>query len=484
MSKVYLARVEVLPGSFRDVALKTMRADATVEGTSARDFIEEARLAGAANHPNLVSVREVGFAEEGVFLVMDYVDGVTLEQLATCARGAGERLPVPIAVRILSDLLAGLHAAHDLSDEEGQPLGLVHRDVSPQNVLVGTDGVTRLTDFGIAKARTRESFTRTGAVKGKVVYMSPEQARGQLLDRRSDVWGAGVLAWELLTGRKLRRGETEAASLIALVSERPPRASSVCPDLLPALDDAVASALTLKPADRCSSADELRRRLLNAIRGHEEPADAADVGTFVQRVAGHLIQERRARRAEALSRSISFPGATAVTAVTQQVGPPRPRRSRWKSGGVVGIGIALVALGTMWSLRRTTSEARSEEAPASAVESAPLASPPPSPTASASAAEPAMRARSALKIRANAAIAVIHIGARRLAIEPPAAEVSVDLEEGEREGALDLLVKAADGRGSRLRMIEGQDAAFVEFPAPVRARGEPIDPRAISPFKP
>ena len=150
-------------------------------------------------HPMIVPVMDVGQSEDGFYLVMDYVDGASLsEVMKQC-----NPLPRGIALRILSDVLQGLHAAHTAKDEKGRDLGIVHRDFSPQNILVGTDGRSRLTDFGIARATTRAEYTRTGLVKGKVAYMSPEQAEGKALDARTDVWAAGVVAWEMFSAKRM-----------------------------------------------------------------------------------------------------------------------------------------------------------------------------------------------------------------------------------------------------------------------------------------
>src|SRR5262249_9663581 len=160
----------------------------------------------------------------------------------------------------------------ELTDEGGAPLKIVHRDFSPQNILIGKDGLTRLTDFGIAKSASREVFTRTGIVKGKLGYMAPEQARGRAVDRRCDVWAAGVVAWELVTGERLLPPGDEMERLMRLVNEDPARARSVRSDVPPAICDAIAAALTRDIEKRTATADELRRALVAG----SEVADAAE----------------------------------------------------------------------------------------------------------------------------------------------------------------------------------------------------------------
>jgi hypothetical protein len=204
-----------------------------------------------------------------------------------------ETVPRPIAMRILIDALSGLHAAHEAKDPDGRPLDLVHRDVSPQNILVGVDGVVRLTDFGIAKVATRLRLTRTGVVKGKAAYMSPEQARAQPIDRRTDVFAAGVLAWELLAGKGMYPAMNEMATMLLIISNDAPRLSTAVPDIDPAIDEAIAHALARDPAARMATADELRRRLLAASGG--EVADVADVAAYVSEAVGSSIADRRSR---------------------------------------------------------------------------------------------------------------------------------------------------------------------------------------------
>ena len=218
MATVYLARVAVVGDVHREVALKLMHPFLNAEGReSTVSLVEEAKLAVRIRHPIVVSVVEVGDSPHGVFLVMEYVEGDTLSGLHRAVRAEGALMPLPIAGRILVDALAGLHAAHELRDDDGLLLDLVHRDFSPQNILVGTDGVTRLTDFGVAKASGRVNVTSSGIIKGKVAYMAPEQALGKRVDRRCDVWAAGVVAWEILAGQRLYRSEDQVAMLLKIV---------------------------------------------------------------------------------------------------------------------------------------------------------------------------------------------------------------------------------------------------------------------------
>jgi serine/threonine-protein kinase len=289
MATVYLARAKGPGGFERNVALKLTHARLRDQPSFALEMLDEAKLAARIRHPNVVSVLDVGDDPLGVFLVMEYVEGDTLNGLVR----RGGPLPPRIGARILVDALAGLHAAHELTDAQGVPLGLVHRDFSPQNLLVGIDGVTRLTDFGIAKAASRLAHTSTGVVKGKVSYMSPEQARGMQLDRRSDLWAAGVVAWEIVAGRRLYAHDREA--LDKVVSEVPPRLRQVKWGVDPALDDAVALALDSRIGTRPRTAADFRARLVEAFRAGAGIAETDEVAAHVSALLASELAERSAR---------------------------------------------------------------------------------------------------------------------------------------------------------------------------------------------
>jgi eukaryotic-like serine/threonine-protein kinase len=294
MATVYLGRVHVVGEVYREVALKLMHPFIHAEGReAATSLIEEAKLAVRIRHPNVIPVVEVGEGPQGVFLVMEYVEGDTLSAINRVMRNENRTVPLPIAARIITDALAGLHAAHELKDDLGQPFHLVHRDFSPQNILVGVDGISRLTDFGIAKAAGRMGTTSSGVIKGKVSYMAPEQALGKKVDRRCDIWAAGVVVWELLVGRRLYKQDDQVATLLKIVSEAPPRVTTVRPDVPQVLDDLVAEALCVDVDKRIPSAAEFRRRLNEAWKLCGGVAEAAEVGEFAAKVAATKLESRR-----------------------------------------------------------------------------------------------------------------------------------------------------------------------------------------------
>ena len=301
MATVYLARARGIGGFEREVALKLMHAHLQESSDFADDLVEEAKLAVRIRHSNVASVLDVGEDPLGIYLVMDFIEGDTLSGLLKFAASRGEKVPLRIGLRVLVDALAGLHAAHECKDVSGKPLGIVHRDFSPQNILVGLDGVARLADFGIARAATRLSQTNTGMVKGKIAYMAPEQARGESVDRRCDVWAAGVVAWQVVTGKKLHEAENDLAVLLKIATVEPPRLRTLDRTVSPALEEAVASALTMPLDKRCPTASAFRHALVTAARAKDALAEHEEVAEYVERAVGPRIAARRARIAELLA---------------------------------------------------------------------------------------------------------------------------------------------------------------------------------------
>lgn len=264
MATVYLAHSTGLAGFEREVALKLTHGHLLHNPEFVTALMDEARLAGRIRHPNVVSVHDVGEDGDRVYIVMDYVEGDSLAGLQRKLKKRDALLPLPIALRILDDVLGGLHAAHELRDTDGTSMGVVHRDVTPHNILIGVDGVSRLTDFGVAKAASRLTNTATGLVKGKIAYLAPEQARGQRIDRTCDVWAAGVVAWELFSGMRLHDGLNDAALMLKIVRDAPMRLSHLRSDIPRPIDEAVAGALTLDPRARHASAEVFAEVLVRA----------------------------------------------------------------------------------------------------------------------------------------------------------------------------------------------------------------------------
>lgn len=293
MAEVFVGRLVGEGGFIRYVAIKRMLPHLAEDARFVQMFLDEGRLAGHVSSPHVVPVLDVGRDDEGaLFIVMELVRGVALHGLIVAARKGDERLvPLDVALTILSDAARGLHDAHEAVTPLGEPMALVHRDISPQNLLVGVDGRTRITDFGVARAIQRNTATVAGELKGKLGYFAPEQAKGQV-DRRTDVFALGIVAWEMLVGRRLFDGDSPLERLEKVQRMPIPSARSLRPEIPAELDAVVSRALQRDPSERFQTAGELAAALRQAgVR----PADADEVGAFVRATIPDALQTLEAR---------------------------------------------------------------------------------------------------------------------------------------------------------------------------------------------
>ena len=298
MATVFLARLSGVAGFQRLVAIKRLHPHLAREPEFVEMFLDEARLAARIHHPNVVPIQEVGESDQGYYLVMDYIEGDTLARVLAKAAKTNSTVPYGVTIRILLDTLAGLHAAHEMKDDHGEPLQIVHRDVSPQNILVGVDGVARVVDFGVARAATRLSTTRSGQLKGKLAYMAPEQARGAGVDRRADLFACGIVLWEALATKRLFKGDGEAETLNRVLYEPIMPPSSVRPDVPKALEDICMKALSRDVDQRFATAQDFGDELEKAARALGSVGSVRDVAECLQEVIGvDLTQQRDAVRA-------------------------------------------------------------------------------------------------------------------------------------------------------------------------------------------
>lgn len=294
MGSVHLARLPGAGGFQRLYAIKVMHPHLAEETEFVDMLLDEARIAARIHHPNAVPIVDVCHSPRGFYLVMDYIDGVNLSRLLSATASLPWRERTRVALRVIVDALAGLHAAHDLTDDEGTPLGIVHRDVSPQNIMVGADGVGRITDFGIALAASRIVASRPGLIKGKPSYMSPEQVSAVPADRRADVFAMGIVLWEALTQKRLFHAEMEVGALMQVMAAEIKAPSAVAPEVPPALDAVCMKALQRPVGDRWQSAREMGAALESAAAAEGLLASSHEVAD-VMRVA--LKDEFAARRA-------------------------------------------------------------------------------------------------------------------------------------------------------------------------------------------
>ncbi|WP_437282944.1 protein kinase [Sorangium sp. So ce375] len=322
MASVHLGRLVGDAGFSRTVAIKRLHPALAEAPEIAESLRDEARIVARIQHPNVVAMVDLLVAEDEAFLVMEYVRGESLARLLRAAHARGAPVPVPIVASITCGALHGLHAAHEARSESGDPLGIVHRDVSPENVLVGVDGTARLLDFGIAKARGRLSTTRGGQVKGKLAYMAPEQLLCADVTRQTDVFAAGVVLWEALAGRRLFDGGDEGALVRAVLEGPIPPPSSLAAHVPPALDAVVLRALERNAAGRYPTARELAVAIEDAV----PLASPRAVGEWVEELAGDGLARRAARVAAIESASAAIPSgpATASSGTAARGGPSEP----------------------------------------------------------------------------------------------------------------------------------------------------------------
>jgi serine/threonine protein kinase len=382
MATVYVARQIGAAGFERLVVVKRVHPHLLSNREFYDMFRDEARLAAMLHHPNVVAVTDVVESDGELFLVMEYVDSVAVSTLLKTAADKRERLPPAVVVRILLDALSGLHAAHEAVDMRGNRLEIVHRDVSPQNVIVGSDGSSRLIDFGVAKARHRLTETKSGSLKGKYGYMSPEQAKAQPIDRRADLFSAGVVLWETLTGSRLFRGENEFDTIRRITEEPVPAPSTIAPTVPRGVDAVVLKALARDRAARFQTAADF----IEALEAACLPAPSRDVGAAVRRLCGDRLDSRRSTLHDMLEGRVAPLSVTRVSlapeddstnpsaptskrrllhrragdegtdgqiAATHDAFAPRAisRRTVWIAGALAAAVVAIIVMGSLASRR-------------------------------------------------------------------------------------------------------------------------------------
>lgn len=301
MATVFIGRQRGAGGFERLVAIKRMHPHIGAIPELAASFMDEARIASLIHHPNVVSVHDVHETDGERLLVMDYIDGASLTALIKGARKMDRRLPVPVAIHIIAQALRGLHAAHEQKSLTGIPLDIVHRDATPQNILIGIDGSVRLTDFGIAKASERSAQTTAGNIKGKFRYMAPEQAMGRSLDRRVDIFALGAVLWEMLSGQRFLKGDTDIEIIHNLALGQFEDLHQVAPTISPDLSTLVMSAVASSPDSRWATAEQFADALEYWARSTGNIATATDVAALLQELCGSTIEARRKSLSEILT---------------------------------------------------------------------------------------------------------------------------------------------------------------------------------------
>jgi serine/threonine protein kinase len=306
MAELYLARAAGVAGFEKLLVLKRILPQHAESEEFIRMFLTEARLAATLHHPNIVQVYDIGEEAGAYFFTMEWVQGQDLRRLVRAARRSERPIPLEHILHVIGGVAAGLHHAHEQADLDGTPMGIVHRDVSPSNVLVTYDGTVKIVDFGIAKAAAFQSNTIAGTLKGKIPYMSPEQCRGENVDRRSDIFSIGTLLWELTTGARLFAGENEIAIINRVAKADVPLPSSVRPDYPRGLETVVMRALASDPNVRYQNAVDLQIDLEDFAREARLPVSSARVGKFMRELFADEIQQTAAQlQAERLDAATS-----------------------------------------------------------------------------------------------------------------------------------------------------------------------------------
>lgn len=292
MAAVWVARLKGKHGFEKLLALKTILPEYANEVSFQEMLLDEARIAAGIHHVNVAQVLDLGEQHGVLYFAMECVDGDSVAKLFAAITERGETLPLAVALRIVADAAAGLHAAHELRDKDGQEFHVVHRDVSPQNILIDASGTVKIIDFGIARARDRVAAkTRTGSIKGKIQFMSPEQATGRPVDRRADVWGAGAVLYKLLAGKPPFEGPNKYQTLHQIASgERPPPLPA---DVPPAVAAIAMRALAYDPNDRFATALELRRAIEAAMLELALTASSSDLSSIMEKYLSERLRERR-----------------------------------------------------------------------------------------------------------------------------------------------------------------------------------------------
>jgi serine/threonine protein kinase len=296
MAELYLARSRGIEGFEKVVVLKRILPQYAQNRDFVSMFLDEARLSATLQHPNIAQVHDIGQWHGSYFFTMEYIHGQDIRGVLQAAARRHQRIPLAQALTMIAGASAGLHAAHEKRSLDGRPLKIVHRDVSPSNVLVSYDGAVKVVDFGVAKAAQRQTETRTGTLKGKIAYMSPEQCLGKPLDRRSDIFSIGILLYELTTGRRLFKGEAEFGVMQRIVSEDVTPPSHLVASYPPDLEKIVIKALRRDRDERYATAQDLQLDIEHFAGSHRLTLSQVMLARFMQTLFADVLREEVGQR--------------------------------------------------------------------------------------------------------------------------------------------------------------------------------------------
>ncbi len=321
MAEVFRAEALGLQGFKKQVAIKRVLAHLASKESFIKMFLDEARLSARLSHSNCVQVFDIGVGDGTYFIVMEFVDGANLRGIIDTLKAANRPFPVEEAVYLAIELCKGLQYAHNLVDENGQHLGIVHRDMSPPNVLITKHGEVKIVDFGLAKASTQLEKSEPGIIKGKFSYLAPEAARGQEVDARADIFAIGIMLWELLAGRRLFLGKTDLETVQMVQRAIVPPITRIRPDVPPELEPILARALASDPMQRHQTSRELGADL-NAFlyRFGQHPVSDFEIGDLVNSAMEHKRREREAQRGTGVEQFLQWAEAAVFQFESLQTG--------------------------------------------------------------------------------------------------------------------------------------------------------------------
>lgn len=304
MAEVFRGEALSVQGFKKQVAIKRVLPHLAQNKSFISMFLDEARLGARLNHANIVTVFDIGAADNTFFIVMEYVDGCNLKAIIEHFRQMGRRLPVKESIYICMETCRGLSYAHEITDEENEPLHIVHRDISPPNILLSKRGEIKVTDFGLAKATTQLEKTDPGVVKGKFSYLAPEAASGEGVDARADIFALGIVLWEMIAGRRLFLGETDYQTVKLVQQANVPSLQRLNPEVDAELEAVIMKALTRDPNDRYQSAREFGDALASYLFGKQLKVTSYDIANLVKEVVERKNRSVKPQEASIIDRLI------------------------------------------------------------------------------------------------------------------------------------------------------------------------------------
>jgi serine/threonine protein kinase len=338
MGELFLAQPADAPKGEQLLAVKTLLPAMADDPDVVIMFLDEARLAAQLHHPNICQISDLGQEDGVLFMALEFIHGEDLDRLQRALVKAGLKLPLPLAARLVADAARGLHFAHQLADANGKPVGFIHRDISPHNILVTFKGEVKIIDFGLAKAAGRATQSQSGSLKGKFAYMSPEMVTSERIDHRHDVFALGIVLWELVTGQRLFKAESEISTLALIARCEVAAPSTVNPSIPPALDEICLRALERDKVRRYQTADEVRAALEFYLASQAAPHATADVEAFLREVyRERLEQEAKSGPIWMTDDTLALRRRTAIP--PEQRRPPPPPRRTASTDDVAGLPI-------------------------------------------------------------------------------------------------------------------------------------------------